>query len=317
MTGASAAGAGLPITVFTPTFNRAHTLGRLHASLLAQKSERFEWLVVDDGSTDDTQELLARLARSSPFVVRVITQENAGKHTAHNRAVSIAAGELTIVLDSDDELVPGALETLWSEWRGISESERGGYSGIAANSVDEDGRIIGRPFPRDRIDGHFLELVADGTLVGDKLPCYRTDVLRSFPFPSEARGESIPEGTVWSRIGFHYLLRCVNRTVLLVHRPGDDANSLMSRVKAPGASAFGRRLYALTVLEQARGRLLAHPVFLARHAVIVVRASLHLGEGLREQLRILPNAQSRALLLAAFPVGAAAWLSDRRKMKER
>ena len=301
--------------MFTPTYNRAHTLRRVHASLLAQAPQLFEWLVVDDGSSDSTPALLEELTNSSPFAVRVIRQENAGKHAAHNRAVAVATGELTVVLDSDDELVPGALEALWSAWRSIPETERARYSGVMGNSIDDSGRVVGSPFPADVVDGHFLVMVANGTIVGDKMPCYRTDVLREFPFPAESRREMIPEGTAWSRIGRKYLVRGVNTPVLRIHAQPADADSLMVRMRAPGAGAFGRRLYALTVLEQAGGELLAHPLFLLRHAVIVVRMSLHLGEGPGRQFGALPNLVSRFLWAVALPVGVAAWLGDRRKTR--
>jgi glycosyltransferase involved in cell wall biosynthesis len=302
-------------TVFTPTYNRAHTLARVHASLLAQPAELFEWLVVDDGSTDGTEELLATLGAASAFPVRVIRQANAGKHSAHNRAIESAAGELTVILDSDDELLPGALEILWKAWESISAVERHRYSGVMGNSVDSTGEIVGAPFPRDEIDGHFLPMVANGTIVGDKIPCYRTDVLRAFPFAAEPAHEAIPEGTVWTRIGRDYLLRCVNQPVLRVHQSDGDQHSLMMKLRRPAFAAAGRRMYALEVLGESRGPMLRHPLFLLRHAVIVVRMSLHLGEGPGEQFRTLPNTISRLLWAAALPVGVFAWLVDRRRSK--
>src|SRR6516164_10922801 len=100
---------GIPITVFTPTYNRAGKLRQVFDSLCRQPGNLFEWLVVDDGSTDNTPSILEEFSRNASFPVRVLRQPNGGKHRAHNAAVQAARGELTIVLDSDDELLPGAL----------------------------------------------------------------------------------------------------------------------------------------------------------------------------------------------------------------
>src|SRR5215469_10868819 len=107
------------ITVMTPTFNRAHTLRRAHASLQAQSLSDFEWLVVDDGSTDGTDELIDELRADSSFPIRYIRQEHAGKHVARNRAVALACGSFFVGLDSDDWFLPAALETLKKVWESI------------------------------------------------------------------------------------------------------------------------------------------------------------------------------------------------------
>src|SRR5690348_333025 len=118
----------LPITVFTPAYNRNHTLSRVYESLLRQDSSLFEWLVVDDGSTDSTVSTLAKLQSEAPFNIRFISQPNGGKHRAHNTAVRHANGELTLILDSDDELVEGAVEAIWDEWCAIPAEMRPSYA---------------------------------------------------------------------------------------------------------------------------------------------------------------------------------------------
>lgn len=304
----------LPITVFTPTYNRAHTLDRLHASLLQQKADLFEWLVVDDGSTDSTPELLEKLTKASPFSVRVIRQPNGGKHVAHNRAVAAATGQLTIVLDSDDELLPDAVENLWKAWMTIPESERSGYAGIIGNSVDEGGTIAGKPFPRDVLDAHWIEMAASGKHIGDKLPCYRTDLLREFPFPGEAQKDLVPEGTVWCQLGQRYWIRYVNISVLLVHHDPTDKHSMMARARTTGAAAYGQRAYALVVIEHASRNIRRWPLFFARHAVLIVKSSFHLEIGVSDQFRALPGLVARLLWLLALPIGYVRWVVEKRRL---
>ena len=114
----------LPVTILTPTFNRKHTLNRVYKSLLKQDYMLFEWLLIDDGSTDLTKDLIKELKEKAPFKIRYRYQKNGGKHRAHNTGVLIAGGILTIILDSDDTLVEGAIRIIWDSWDSISENEK-------------------------------------------------------------------------------------------------------------------------------------------------------------------------------------------------
>ena len=117
-------------TVFTPTFNRRELIGRVYESLLAQTFSAFEWLVVDDGSTDGTAGRIAQWAQSAPFPILYISQHHQGKHRAYNKALASARGDFFTVLDSDDAIVPKALERLLFHWYSIPRRERRRYSGV-------------------------------------------------------------------------------------------------------------------------------------------------------------------------------------------
>jgi len=104
-------------TVFTPTFNRAHTLHRVFDSLVAQTYRDFEWIVIDDGSTDDTQSLIKLWQQQADFPIHYHYQVNSGKHIAYNYAVKLAHGELFLVIDSDDGFVVNALESMLYWWK--------------------------------------------------------------------------------------------------------------------------------------------------------------------------------------------------------
>ena len=97
------------VTIFTPTYNRAYIIGKLYGSLLEQTDRNFEWLIVDDGSTDNTRELIGSFIREDRISIRYFRQENGGKHRAINRGVREAAGELFFIVDSDDQLTPEAV----------------------------------------------------------------------------------------------------------------------------------------------------------------------------------------------------------------
>src|SRR5579872_2682653 len=137
-------------TVFTPTYNRASTLPRVYESLKAQTFRGFEWLIVDDGSTDSTREIVEKW--QAEFPIRYIYQRNQGKPAAYNRAVAEARGELFLFIDSDDACLPEALERLKYHWDGIPAGERGKFSAVTALCKDQHDCLCGEKFPCDVLD---------------------------------------------------------------------------------------------------------------------------------------------------------------------
>src|SRR5581483_7740515 len=136
-------------TVFTATYNRAYTLPRVYHSLCSQTFRDFEWLIVDDGSTDNTPELISQWQNAGNLPIRYLRQENRGRHVAFNRGVREAQGALFLNCDSDDACVPHALERFMYHWENIPLTERDGFSAVTALCMDTDGKIMGDKFPRD------------------------------------------------------------------------------------------------------------------------------------------------------------------------
>jgi glycosyltransferase involved in cell wall biosynthesis len=300
------------ITVFTPTYNRARTLRRVFESLCRQSHQCVEWLVVDDGSTDETPALLDDMSRSAGFPIHIIRQPNGGKHRAHNAAIKVAQGELTVVLDSDDELAPEALEILTAEWNSIPLNERSSFGGILGHSALPEGGIVGSRFHAQHVDGKYFELMATGSIVGDKLPCYRTDVLREFPFPERHGCNAVvPESTVWLKIGALYRVRCIDRVVLINHSDKNDPLSLMNSYKGPESNAWGSMLYFLVVLSFVDEYWPRFFVLFAKAAVNCTRFALHSGSAWFQPFVPLDGLFSRALRVAGFPLGVMVWGADR------
>src|SRR5689334_10670426 len=185
------------VTVFTPTYNRAHTLHRVFDSLCAQTWSDFEWLVVDDGSNDKTAELIDAWSKRANFSLRYLRQEHAGKHIAHNRALKEAQGCFFACVDSDDALHPEALETLMSLWNSIPQRERLAFYGVAGLCCDQRGDIVGDRFPTDPFDADARELTYVHHIGGEKWGFGLTEILRRYPFPDVYGARFIPEGIVW------------------------------------------------------------------------------------------------------------------------
>ena len=135
------------ITVFTPTYNRAYIINRLYESLQRQEIHNFEWLVVDDGSVDETEELFRTwMNNESKFPIRYYKKKNGGKCRAINFALDLAKGKLFFVVDSDDYLTDTAIEDILSFWK---KNKRENIGAIYALDQYEDGNVVGTPFPND------------------------------------------------------------------------------------------------------------------------------------------------------------------------
>ena len=180
------------LTVFTPTFNRCRELGRLYESLCAQTDMRFEWLVVDDGSVDGTEKLVARWADEAPFPVRYIRQANRGKHVAHNRGAKEAAAQLFMCVDSDDWLEPFAVETIIRDSAALDTEESLLYPRLFASQAALD-----TWFPEEVDKIELSDMRMKYRLIVETAIVFNTEVLRRHPFPVVEGERYMPEGSAY------------------------------------------------------------------------------------------------------------------------
>lgn len=200
------------ITVFTPTYNRAHLLPRLYESLKAQTCQDFEWIIVDDGSTDNTEAIAQSFfPPSGGMEGGLIRQPNGGKHRAINRGVKEARGELFFIVDSDDSLPNDSIEKIvfyWNQIRGDIS-----FGGVAGYMAHHDGTVIGKGNDDDILDCSSLELRYKHHVTGDMAEVFRTDVLKEFPFLEIENERFCPEALVWNRIAQKYKLRVFKEVI--------------------------------------------------------------------------------------------------------
>lgn len=174
------------ITVFTPAYNRAGTLGRTYRSLCAQTCSDFEWLVIDDGSTDNTRELVESWIAEARIPIRYIYKENGGLYTGYNTAYANITTELNVCIDSDDFMPENAIEIISKHWK-----EYGGerYAGITGLDFLLDGTPIGGYFPPDFKEGHLVDYTRKYQHHGDTKQVMRTDIMKKVSpmvgFPGE------------------------------------------------------------------------------------------------------------------------------------
>lgn len=195
------------ITIFTPTYNRAHTLPALYQSLCYQDSKDFEWIVIDDGSTDNTKDLIEGWIKENKISIRYFYQENAGKMAAHNYAVDIAESELFMCLDSDDRLSKNAIESCVSFWKD-KEQEVCGF----ITYKDISGHIGKMPIMKmlEKANNifagktlHVKDLQKSG-LMGETAFVVKTDILRKHKFPVFEGEKFVTDAYLWEKLDSKY-----------------------------------------------------------------------------------------------------------------
>lgn len=199
------------ITVLTPTFNRGG-LQSLWDSLQKQTVKDFEWLVVDDGSTDGTKDLITKLQEKSDFPIRYIYKSNGGKHTALNGGIQTICSELIFIVDSDDCVTDDAVESILKIHKKYrSQNNICGYAFLRAFP---DGKVNGKKFDVDEKIGSYIDVRVNGDDTGaDKAEVFKTHCLKEFPFPEYPNEKFLGEDLVWVRMARKYEMVHINKAI--------------------------------------------------------------------------------------------------------
>lgn len=232
----------MTITIFTPAYNRAHTLHRTYESLVKQDCKDFVWFVVDDGSTDNTAELVKEWQKNdNGFEIRYIYKKNAGMHTAHNTAYENIDTELNVCIDSDDCLADNAIRKIIDKWNEVKDM---GYAGIIGLDSDFDGKIIGKGFPDGLQETTLMGYYANGGS-GDKKLVYRTDIINKYPpYPVFKDEKYVALAYKYRLIDQEYKLAVLNEVLCKVEYQADgSSNSMFEQyIKNPNGFAFWRKV---------------------------------------------------------------------------
>jgi len=304
-------------TVFTATYNRAHTLHRVYESLKAQTYRDFEWLVIDDGSTDNTRALVKPWEQESLFPIRYLYKENAGLIAAVNQGAGLANGELFIKFDSDDRCIPRALERFLHHWNAIPADQRSDFAGVICLSQDENGKIVGnRKFPADVLDSNLIEVRYRFKVSGENWWAYRTDVLREFPLLELPNEKYVPELPTWFEISRKYKVRFINEFLRTYDTSGSDKMSGSSRLwgmryRVPGKFCLGTLILNQYLLNTVLADYFRYaPKMFLISSVHYIRFSFHCKRSIITQARSLTTALGRFLWLIALPLGCLVYCRD-------
>lgn len=234
------------ITVFTPAYNRAYILPILYNSLEEQTCKDFEWLVVDDGSTDETRELITEFQKNSTFPIRYFYQENSGKHIAINLGSEKAKGHLFFIVDSDDYLAKNAISTLIEKYETIKDKNNVGGIAIGCRSIKNNGAIIySKQLPQHEMLLDHNELVYKEGITGDFATAFKTDLQRQYPYPHVEDEKFFRESYVYRQIGKKYKTLYIDDPIYFADYLEDGLTSKSWQLlkKSPkGASLFFKEL---------------------------------------------------------------------------
>ena len=232
----------IKLTVFTPAYNRAHTLPRTYESLLQQDCKDFIWLIVDDGSEDNTAELVRQWqTNDNGFEIRYVYKENGGMHTAHNTAYENIDTELNVCIDSDDKLAPSAVRKILTKWEQVQNM---GYAGLIGLDADFDGKVIGKGFPEDMTETTVIGYYAAGGS-GDKKLVYRTDIINQYPHYPVFEGEKyVSLSYKYRLIDQEYKMAVIDEVLCNVeYQPNGSTNTMWRQyLMNPKGWAFWRKV---------------------------------------------------------------------------
>lgn len=247
------------LTVFTPTYNRAHLLPRVYASLKNQTCQDFVWMIVDDGSTDETRVLVEKWKQEEEVEIIYLYKENGGMHTGHNTAYAHIQTPFNTCIDSDDYMPPRAVKIIVKEVEAIKENPD--FCGIIGLDALEDGSIIGTKLPEhlDRVKLNELYLLHN--VRGDKKMVYKTALMQQVPPYPEFKGEKfVPLDYKCLLLDQQYVLKPVNEVLVIVEyqEDGSTKNMLKQYRRHPRGFAFSRisRIdYGVTLKEKVKNAI--------------------------------------------------------------
>ncbi len=298
-------------TILVITFNRANLIERAIKSVLTQGIKGLEILIIDDGSADDTSEVIRKIKTESDLPIKYIWQENQGKPAAYNKALGAISGYFTMVLDSDDILAPNILPRMDQWWNTISIEKRPLFAGIEGLCAElRTKEIMGDAFPYSPMDSNFLETRYCFNISGDKRHIIRTDVMRQYPFPLFKGERHMRESVIWCRMALRYQFRYVNEVVQYCEQLPDGLSAHPRERWLQSPNNF--RLAFLELLNLYDAYLTKKNRYWAM--VRYVRHSLVAGIPLQVQLSDL-RPKNRLLWFLALPEGLISATRDRFSIK--
>ncbi|MCF8273420.1 MAG: glycosyltransferase family 2 protein [Flavobacteriaceae bacterium] len=213
------------ITIFTPTFNRAYCLDQIYQSLVSQSNKNFIWLIIDDGSTDNTKTLVNHWILESKVTIQYHYQENQGMHGAHNSAYDLIKTELNVCIDSDDYMPNDAVEKIINFWTSADADKNKDIGGMIGLDAYKNGEIIGSKIPDGLKETTLEDLYYKHNVSGDKKLVLKTEIVNKFPrYPIFKEERFVPLGTLYLMIDKEYKLLCLNEVLCVVEYMEDGSS---------------------------------------------------------------------------------------------
>lgn len=290
------------LTIFTPTYNREELLAKLYKSLCNQTSKDFIWMVIDDGSTDKTRELVQKWKEENLIEIEYYYKENGGMHTGHNLALKLIQTELNMCIDSDDYMPTEAVGKLLYFWE-INKNDN--YAGILGLDSFENGNLVsGKPFPTNIKSGKYFLLKKKYGLRGDVKFVYRTDVIKRYPDYPVFDGEKLtPLGYKYRIIDQHYDMLFFNEVLCIVEYMPDGSSKTITKQYFQSPNGFRHsRLYTMKYSADLKEKFIQSMHF--------VKESI-----ISKNYNIYTNNSEKFIVTIAIPFGILLYLYLKLKLK--
>ena len=237
------------ITIFTPTYNRGYIIRKCYESLCRQSNKNFLWLIVDDGSTDNTEDIVNSFINEGIIQIIYRKQRNSGKHIAHNTGVLMCETEMFVCVDSDDYLSDNAVEIIHEEWARVKTDNS--LAGIIALRGENIQQSIGTRMPHNIERSSILNLYEKYKFKGDTILIFKTDILKKHLFPVFEGEKFVTEAVIYDQISQEYDMKLVNEILYLCEYLDDgySKNILSVHKKNPKGYMF----YLTQKVENAKG----------------------------------------------------------------
>lgn len=290
------------ISVITPTYNRAYILTQCYKSLCAQTDTDFEWIVVDDGSTDNTEGLVRGFEEEGRIAIRYLRQPNGGKHRAQNTGVTVASGELAVCLDSDDMLSPEAIETASCVWRKQADSESIGILALRGDMAEH--RPICSSIPEGLARSSMSELRDRHGFKGDTVLFFKTDVLKENLFKEFENEKFLSENNLYCDLDLLGKMILLNRVLYYCEYRPDGLTAKYHKLLFDNPKGTADTYYKMA--------LVGHPFYKALKYAIISRAYNNLLPK-RSRLRFERRRHLMAMARIAAPAFAYKYLRKYKK----
>lgn len=281
----------IKLTIFTPTYNRAYILNNLYKSLLKQSCTDFKWLIVDDGSTDETEKIVDKWMKECKlFPIIYLKQKNSGKQIAHNKGVSMCDTELFFCVDSDDSLTEDAVESVLKKWEEADEN----IAGIIALRGTSQDSPLGSRMP-SVYTSTLMQLYQKWSFKGDTALIYRTDVLKKYPFILLEGERFIGENYVYDQIDQSYTMLLEDKVIYIGNYLEDGYTKSTVKLLVQNPKSY-------MLMKKQAARLSVSKVYKIKHMAGYIGMGLMIGEK-----NLVKRSGNPLLAVLSFPLGVLIW----------
>lgn len=289
-------------TVFTPVFNCENSIEKVHESLVNQTFKDFEWLIINDASTDRSHEVISEIIQNSPLTINYINnKENKHKMSCFIQSIELAQGEFLLPFDGDDECMSQALEVFNNEYESTPEKLKSKVGAVTVNCIDQYGKLVGELFPKSPFYSDTFDAFLSKQIVGEKWGFTKTDILRSINVnPEMLKFGFIPESIIWNTVARSgFLTKCVNEN-LRIYNIGVEGSIMNSPMTS--RTAFGSVLNRLSEFNWFfKTYVFKSPIYFLKSLYIIIFSTNFLDYSLKTYVRSIDSYVIKFAFIGLWP----------------